>query len=246
MTLAPLHERRAVVTGAAHDIGKHIALALAEAGADVAVSDRDKNSLDDVVMLVNDRGTLGVALPADLADTRAGARLVADAVAALGGIDIVVNNTTHGTGDFDILALGDWRRALRIDLEAVAEVCVAAGPHLRKRRRGAVVNVTSTAALTGCPTAPHYAAAEAAVISLTRSLALHWAPANIRVNALCAGSTTGTPPQGEDEYAACDHVPLGRHANPSEIASPAVFLTSDAASYMTGQVLVVDGGRLVG
>ena len=124
----------------------------------------------------------------------------------------------------------------------------AAGPHLLQRRAGSVINVASVAGLTGTPALSPYGASKAALISLTRSLALEWAPAGVRVNALCPGWTATDLNRNlwQDERASAGLVatiPLGRWATPADMAGPALFLAADASAFVTGHVLVVDGGQ---
>jgi NAD(P)-dependent dehydrogenase (short-subunit alcohol dehydrogenase family) len=138
---------------------------------------------------------------------------------------------------------------MRLNLDSTVYVCQAVGPHLHERGRGSVINVASVAGLSGAPGLIPYGAAKAGVISVTKTLAVEWAPAGIRVNALCPGWTATDlnrnlrdgPDGGRATVA---NVPMGRWGRPEEMAGPAVFLASDASSYMTGQVLVVDGGQL--
>jgi len=138
---------------------------------------------------------------------------------------------------------------MRLNLDSTIYVCQAAGAHLRERGSGSVINVASVAGMSGTPGLIPYGASKAAVISVTRTLAVEWAPYGIRVNALCPGWTAtdlnqilrDAPDGGRSVIA---NVPMGRWGRPEEMAGPAVFLASDASSYMTGQVLVVDGGQL--
>jgi NAD(P)-dependent dehydrogenase (short-subunit alcohol dehydrogenase family) len=147
------------------------------------------------------------------------------------------------------MRISGWEKVLRQNLDSTVYVCQAAGPHMSERRRGTVINVASVAGMSGAPGLSPYGAAKAAVISLTRTLAVEWAPFGIRVNALCPGWTATDlnrnlwdgPDGGQSTVA---NVPMRRWAQPEEMAGPAVFLASDASSYMTGQVLVVDGGQL--
>jgi NAD(P)-dependent dehydrogenase (short-subunit alcohol dehydrogenase family) len=147
------------------------------------------------------------------------------------------------------MRISGWEKVLRLNLDSTVYVCQAAGPHMRERGSGSVINVASVAGMSGAPGLIPYGAAKAAVISVTKTLAVEWAQYGIRVNALCPGWTAtdlnqnlwGAPDGGRSIIA---NVPMARWARPEEMAGPAVFLASDASSYMTGQVLVVDGGQL--
>jgi len=250
--LFDLSGRRALVTGASRGIGRAIAIAYAEAGADVAVLARDGDRLADVAIAVEKAGGRAVVLVADVTDRAAVELAVQSALERLGHLDIVVNNA--GGNRFSTPFVGirpdGWQKTIAVNLDSTVHVCQAVGPHLLERRSGSVVNVASVAGLAAVPMMSHYGAAKAAVLSLTRSLAVEWAHANVRVNALVPGwvetdltEFARTAPQVEE--ALIGRVPMGRWATPAEIAGPAVFLASDASSFMTGQELVVDGGLSV-
>ena len=144
-----------------------------------------------------------------------------------------------------------WQKVMRLNVESIVHVLQAAAPHLLERRRGSVINVASVAGVEGTPGLTPYGASKAAVISLTRSLAMEWGHANVRVNALCPGWTATElnrnlweDPQASARLTA--RIPLGRWARADEMAGAAVFLASDASSYVTGQALLVDGGMTAG
>jgi 2-deoxy-D-gluconate 3-dehydrogenase len=240
----------ALVTGASRGIGEAIALALADAGADVALNGRRAESLEKVAQQVEERGRRAVVVPADVTDRDAAQRMVAAAVDGLGKLDVVVNNA-GGTAfmvPFTELRFSGWEKVMGLNVESAVHVLQAAGPHLLARGSGSVVNVASVAGLGGTPALAPYGASKAALISLTRSLALEWAHAGVRVNALCPGWTATELNRNlwENEQASAGLVatiPMGRWGRAAEMAGPAVFLASAASSFMTGQVLVVDGGQ---
>jgi NAD(P)-dependent dehydrogenase (short-subunit alcohol dehydrogenase family) len=242
--------RTALVTGASRGIGEAIALALADAGADMALNSRRAESLEKVAQQVEERGRRALVLPADVTDRDAAQRMVAAAIDGLGHLDVVVNNA-GGTAfmvPFTELRFTGWEKVMRLNVESVVHVLQAVGPHLLARGGGSVVNVASVAGLGGTPTLSPYGASKAALISLTRSLALEWAHAGVRVNALCPGWTATELNRNlwEDEQTSAGMtatIPLGRWGRAEEMAGPALFLASAASSFMTGQVLVVDGGQ---
>jgi NAD(P)-dependent dehydrogenase (short-subunit alcohol dehydrogenase family) len=250
--LFDLSGRCALVTGASRGIGRAIAIAYAEAGADVAVLARDGDRLADVAVAVEKAGGRAVVLVADVTDRAAVDLAVSSAIERLGHLDIVVNNA--GGNRFSMPFVGirfdGWQKTVAVNLDATVHVCQAVGPHLLERRSGAVVNVASVAGLAAVPLMSHYGAAKAAVLSLTRSLAVEWAYAGVRVNALVPGWVAtdltefarNDPAIGE---ALMGRVPMGRWATPEEMTGPALFLASDASSFMTGQELVIDGGLSV-
>jgi NAD(P)-dependent dehydrogenase (short-subunit alcohol dehydrogenase family) len=163
---------------------------------------------------------------------------------------VVVNNA-GGTAfmvPFTQLRFAGWEKVMRLNVESVVHVLQAVAPHLLDRGRGSVVNVASVAGLGATPALTPYGASKAALISLTRSLAVEWASAGVRVNALCPGWTATELNRNlwADERASAGltaTIPMGRWGRAEEMAGPAVFLASDASSFMTGQVLVVDGGQ---
>jgi NAD(P)-dependent dehydrogenase (short-subunit alcohol dehydrogenase family) len=244
--------KKALVTGASRGIGQVIAAAFAQAGADVAITARGAHGLAATAAQVRDLGREAVEIPADLTTQQAAAGVVTTAIERLGHLDIVVNNA--GGSNFAVpfldMRLSGWEKVLRLNLDATMWICQAAGAHMTARGAGCVVNVASVAGLASSPFLAPYGAAKAAVVSLTRTLASEWGRTGVRVNALCPGWTATelnrmlweTPDGGQATIA---NVPMGRWARPEEMGGPAVFLASDAASFMTGQVLAIDGGLTV-
>jgi NAD(P)-dependent dehydrogenase (short-subunit alcohol dehydrogenase family) len=244
-----LQGKKALVTGASRGIGQVIAAAYARAGADVALVARSADGLKETARDVAESGGRAVVIRADLLESEAATAVVDEAVTELGGLDIVVNNA--GGSNFMVpisdLRISGWHKILRLNLDATLLVCQAAGKHLTAQGSGAVINVASVAGVEAAPFLGAYGAAKAGVVSLTKTLAVEWASAGVRVNALCPGWTAtelnrnmwGAPDGGAAVIA---RVPMGRWGKPEEMAGPAVFLASDAASFMTGQVLMIDGG----
>jgi len=220
VSLFDLTGRKAFVTGASRGIGQEIAVALAEAGADLALVARSEAGLAATAEQVAAHGRKAFVITADVTDADAVSAAVASAIEQLG----------------------------HIDLTSAMYVCHAIGPHLAERGRGSVINVASVAGLTASPLVSPYGAAKAGLISLTKSLAVEWAALGIRVNALCPGWTATELNRNlwEDETASkatIATVPMQRWGRAAEMAGPALFLASDASSFMTGQALVVDGGQ---
>ncbi|MFB4292726.1 SDR family NAD(P)-dependent oxidoreductase [Nonomuraea sp. ATR24] len=243
-----LDGKKALVTGASKGIGKAIALAYAEAGADVALVSRNAESLAEVAKEVEAHGRRAVVIPADLTSREAAGEAVTRAVDGLGHLDVVVNNAggSNFLVEFKDLRLSGWDKIMRLNLDSAMAVCHAVAPHLLGRGSGSVINVASVAAL-GAPFLAPYAAAKAGLVALTKTLALEWAQAGVRVNALCPGWTATDLNRNlwEDEasnQATVAGVPMRRWGTPEEMAQPAVFLAAPASAYVTGQVLFVDGG----
>jgi NAD(P)-dependent dehydrogenase (short-subunit alcohol dehydrogenase family) len=190
-----------------------------------------------------------VVLPCDVTDAASIGAAVGKATEVLGPIDVLVNNA--GGNSFSMPLAGmrfsGWEKTLRLNLDSIVHTTQAVLPQMLERRTGAIVNVASVAGLRGAPLMSHYGAAKAAVISLTQSVAVETAWAGVRVNALVPGwietDLTDFLRATEDaEKGTLSRVPMSRWGRVEEIAEPALFLASDAASFMTGQVLVVDGG----
>jgi 2-deoxy-D-gluconate 3-dehydrogenase len=244
-----LEGRTALVTGASRGIGRAIAETYADAGADVAILARDAAALGEVAARVEAAGRRALVLTCDVTDPEAVGAAVARTVEELGRIDVLVNNAGGNSFSMPLsgMRFSGWEKTMRLNLDSVVHVTQAVLPGMLERRSGVIVNVSSVAGLQGAPLMSHYGAAKAALISLTQSLALETAWAGLRVNALVPGwvetdLTDFLRASDDAEAAALARVPMARWGQVAEIAQPALFLASDASSFMTGQALVVDGG----
>ena len=242
--------KKAFVTGASRGIGQAIAVALAQAGADLALVARSEDGLAATAEQAAKAGREAHVIPADVTRQDAVEAAVAAAIDRLGHVDIVVNNA--GGANFAVpfldLRLPGWDKLIRLNLDSAVYVCRAIGGHLVGRGTGSVINVASVAGLTASPFLSPYGAAKAGLISLTKTLAVEWASRGVRVNALCPGWTETELNRHlwEDDTAGkatVATVPMQRWGRAEEMTGPAVFLASDASSYMTGQALVIDGGQ---
>lgn len=246
-----LKGKRAIVTGASRGIGRSIALAFADAGAAVSICARGREALERTSGEIAARGAKVHAAVCDLADKNAIAGYVAAAGSALGGIDILVNNAS-GFGATDDEA--GWQRSLDIDVMATVRASHAAVSFMEKEGGGAILNITSISGYRASSRTPPYAAVKAALINYTMSQALVLAKKRIRVNAIAPGSIEFPGGMWEQRKssnpqlynAILRSIPWGRLGAPEEVANAAVFLCSDAASWVTGQTLAVDGGQLLG
>ncbi|GAA1014899.1 2-deoxy-D-gluconate 3-dehydrogenase [Acrocarpospora pleiomorpha] len=246
MTAFDLSGQKAFVTGASRGIGRAIALAYAEAGADVALVARSAETLTEVAKEVEAFGRQAAVIPCDVMDRDSIPAAVQAGIDALGRLDIVVNNAggSNFIVEFKDLRLSGWDKLIRLNLDSAMAVSHAVAGHLLERGSGTLINVASVAAK-GAPFLAAYAAAKAGVVALTKSLALEWASRGVRVNCLCPGWTATDLNRAlwqNPNDTTTASVPMGRWGTPDEMAAPAVFLASPAAVYMTGQVLYVDGG----
>ena len=245
--------KSALVTGASRGIGRALALGLARAGADLALSARDETALAEVRTEVEALGRKAFVLPADVTDADACVRLAGDAIAALGRLDVLVNNAGGSSymGPFTDLRFRGWEKTMRLNVDSIVHLSQPVGRHMLERGSGSVINVASVAGLGATPSLAAYGASKAAVISLTKTLALEWGTGGVRVNALCPGWTRtdlNADLWGNEELAATmvANQGLKRWATVEEMVGPTVFLASDASSYVTGHSLVVDGGQTAG
>jgi 3-oxoacyl-[acyl-carrier protein] reductase len=244
----------ALVTGASRGLGRATALRFAQEGASVAVHYHRTNELaDDVCAKIAALGGTAASVQGDLTETGAIPGMVESVLERLGQIDILVNNA----GIFLPTNLADApldqiERLMQVNFVSIVALTGAVVPGMIERRYGKVINLTSVAALiTNVSGSSGYAVSKAAVIAVTRRTALELGPHNINVNAIAPGlirTEMGLPETDADERAAKEEVfaadaIMGRIGEPEEIASAAVFLASDEAAFITGQVLVVDGGR---
>ena len=246
-----LKGKRAVVTGGSKGIGRSIALGFAEAGAAVSICARGGAALDQTSAEIVSRGVKAHAGVCDLADKDAIATYIAAAANSLGGIDILVNNAS-GFGATDDET--GWTKSLDIDVMATVRASHAAIPFIEKGGGGAILNISSISGYRASTRTAPYAAVKAALINYTMSQALTLAPKKIRVNAIAPGSIEFPGGAWEERKtsnpklynAILRSIPWGRLGSPEEVAKAALFLCSDAASWVTGQTLAVDGGQMLG
>ena len=242
----------ALVTGASRGLGAAMAMALAEAGADVALHDRDHGGpspTETAARIAKATGRRTHLIGADLSDPSAPEIVVAEALSAFGALDIVVNNA----GIIRRMPVvqhsdQDWDDVIQVNLSSVFRLCRAAGRHMIERGQGGkIVNIASLLSFQGGIIVPGYAAAKGGVMQLTKALANEWAPHAINVNAIAPGymATDNTTALRADETRSrqiLERIPAGRWGQPDDLAGAVVFLASAASNYVTGHVLVVDGG----
>lgn len=258
--MSTLNDRVALVTGGGRGIGRAIALALARAGAHVAVTARTTAELDEVVAAITAEKGRAVALTADLADRTAPARVLHDVTAALGPVEILVNNAGIGSSSNPkpVVAFDDafWELTLLVNLTIPYLLSKAVLPEMMKRRWGRIINIASINGKIGSLHGAAYAASKHGLLGLTRTLAQEVARDGITVNAICPGPVhtlmndrrleyeverTGIPFEKIEQSL----TPIGRRLEPDEVAPLAVYLASDDARMVTGQAWNICGGMLM-
>ncbi|MBN1394530.1 MAG: 3-oxoacyl-[acyl-carrier-protein] reductase [Pirellulales bacterium] len=239
----------AIVTGAARGLGRCIAQSLAAAGAQVACVDVNAESLTDTVAAISGVGGTAVSMACDVTDAGGVAETVADVLKRWGKLDILVNNAGI-TRDNVIVRMKDeqWDAVININLRGTFLFTRAAAKPMMKARRGRIINVASVSGLMGNPGQANYSASKAGVIGLTRTVARELAGRNVTVNAVAPGfiATDMTTALGEEILEQVrKEIPLGRLGDPQDVADAVLFLASEAASFITGHVLAIDGGLTV-
>jgi NAD(P)-dependent dehydrogenase (short-subunit alcohol dehydrogenase family) len=244
-----LSGQRAIITGGGTGLGRAMALALASAGADVAVSGRRPAPLQEVAGQVEARGRRSLALPADITDPAQVDAMVAAVMREWGGVDILINNAGivrewtpkplwETTND-------EWRVGIDTNLSGAFYCSRAVSHQMAEQGKGCIINMASGFGLRGQRENYMYCAAKGGVINLTRSLAMSLSGYGIRVNCIAPGFFA-TIPEVQDYSYSGQFIPIGRVGDPDEIGGLAVYLSSDAAAYVTGEVFLADGGALAG
>lgn len=240
----------AIVTGAAQGIGRAIALGLAHAGAAVAIMDKEAAALAQVKSEIEKMERQVLSFAIDLADTDAISATVQETFAHFGPLDILINNAGVRVHKRVLdHSLDDWQQTLNVNCIAPFIASQAAANIMRQQGNGSIVNITSQMAEVTSPFRVAYCASKAALVQMTRVMAVDWAEYGIRVNAVAPGPTR-TPFTSAAANAGAmpinvEKVPLGRMADPDEIIGAVQYLASSASSFVTGSVLVVDGGQSV-
>lgn len=253
---ARFDDKVAIVTGGGQGIGRATCELFAKQGAEVVVVDRNRAAADEVAQAITAAGGKSLALYTDVADERAVEQMVADTIEKFGRIDVLVNNAAVFILKGVDATVDEWREILDTNVIGTAMVTKHVVPHMRNQGGGAIVNLGSISSFIAQPKFVTYNATKAAVVSMTRCMALDLAADNIRVNAACPGAVWTsivqriTSEDGLDRAAADAHPDWGgahllnRIAEPHEIAYAILFLSCDEASFITGETLMVDGGYM--
>jgi 3-oxoacyl-[acyl-carrier protein] reductase len=236
----------ALITGGAQGIGKVTALLLAERGADIAISDINREGAEDTAKEIERLGRRGLGLEGDVSNPADAERIVDTTVEKLGGIDILVNNAgITRDGLLLRMAVEDWDAVLNVNLKGTFNCSKAAIKYMIKRKSGRIVNIASVVGEMGNAGQANYAASKAGIIGLTKSIAREYAQRGINVNAIAPGyiqtpMTEGLSEKVKEELKA--QIPMAKLGTPLDVGNAIYFLVSDASSYITGQVLNVNGG----
>jgi len=248
--LFSLEGKVALVTGASRGIGRAISLGLAEAGADVAVAARSEADLETLVKEIETIGRKAVAIPTDIRERGQIASMIDRAATELGGLHVLVNNAggSNFMSPLTTLRPEGWDKLRNLNLDSVFHATQLGAQKILESGGGSIVQIASVAGRIGAPGLSPYSAAKAGVIAFSQAVAKELAGSNIRVNCIAPGWVA----TAMNEFITSDEnliksaeamIPMGRFARPDEMVGAAVFLASDASSYITGTTIVIDGGQ---
>jgi len=251
MDMFPLTGKTAIVTGASRGIGEAIAKGFAKAGADLVLIGRNRIALENVASEISGVGRMALPIVADIGVPEEIQKAVDAASERFRQIDILVNNAgiSPVLKRADDLVVSEWEEVLRVNLTGTFLFCQAVGRVMIRQGRGKIINMVSVGAVVGFPRMVAYCAAKGGILQLTKVLALDWAKFNIQVNAIGPAYIETDLTQGMRESKVISEnllrrTPMGRFGKPEEVVGAALYLASDASSYVTGQTLFVDGGWL--
>jgi NAD(P)-dependent dehydrogenase (short-subunit alcohol dehydrogenase family) len=251
MELFSLEGKKAFISGAGQGLGREMALTLAEAGADVALASRNRETLNQTADLIRQKGREALVCPMDLTRLEDIERAVNDTIKTFGGINILINNSgISGESRVIDLTPEKWDQVMDVNLKGHVFCSKTVGHHMMENGGGKIINIASIMGLIPLSFHSPYGTAKAGLILFTKTLALEWARYNIQVNALCPGYFLTDinreffkSPAGQKVI---NKIPMRRIADPKELRGVTLLLASAASSFMTGSVIVVDGGHLLG
>lgn len=246
-----LEGKCAIVTGAGQGIGRAVAKGLAKQGAKVVVAELNHDNGATVANDIKAAGGIALAIPTDVSNEDSVENMVSETLRAFETIDILVNNAAiFPASSVAEMQIDEWEQVLRTNLTGTFFCSRAAMPTMKSKKAGRIINFTSGRALEGSKHGAHYAASKGGIIGFTKSLALELAPHGITVNSICPGAIDTPQPKAHvkseaEFYAKAAKIPVGRVGQPEDLVGPVLFLASDWSSYVTGQMIVVNGGSIM-
>ena len=245
-----LDNKVAIVTGGARGLGKVFCMALAEEGARIVVADILSNEAQQTAMEIRDKGGSSIGMKVDVSSEEETSRMAEETIKEFGGIDILVNNAAmiYGIGrrPFHEISAEEWNRLMAVNLGGPFLCAKAVFPRMKAQGKGKIINISSETAFTGSKGFLHYVTSKGGILSFTKSLAAELGPYGIRVNSVAPGFTNSESAKSvTDDITKYDTslTPLGRLEQPEDLVGAVLFFASDESDFITGQVLVVDGGR---
>ena len=251
MNLFDLTDKIAVITGASRGLGRAMAVGMAQAGATIVAIGRDHKALSETVGEISKINGTAKVYSVDVCNAQAVHKMVDEVIEKFGRIDILVNNAgISAMKKTTEISQAEWHQVIDTNLNSVFSLCQAVGNQMIAQAQGVIINIASVLGKMASNRSLHYCASKAAIIQMTKALALEWAPFNIRVNCIAPGffKTDMTKVQQKDERHRSflmHKIPFRRFGRPEEIVGSALFLSSAASTYMTGATLFVDGGYTI-